>query len=126
MRCGWPGARISGAIAAFGAFALAGAVAGCVTLYTPWPGEGGGGEAELHSSENEALVRLKERFRLLLDRGASEKRSAQMLHAQTLLIRAYREEAGGLYIDAGRSISEASAALDDIEGTILKRHGSRP
>ncbi len=94
---------------------LVSVLAGCVTPYTPWPDEAGGGMAETYPAENEALVGLKVRYRLLLDQGADERVPAQMLLAQTLIVRAYHEQAGGLLTDAGQTMSAASAVLDDIE-----------
>jgi hypothetical protein len=100
------------------AFGIMIALAGCVTPYTPWPDEAGGGMAESYPAENEALTLLKQRYRLLLERRADERVPAQMLLAQTLIVRALREQAGGLSNDSGQTISAASAALDDIEKTL--------
>ena len=96
-------------------------IGGCVTPYTPWPGEGGGGVGEQYPAQDEALKRLKERYEALLDRRADERAPSQMLLAQTLIIRTFRERAGGLTIDSGQTEAAASAILDSIERQLGKR-----
>jgi hypothetical protein len=96
---------------------------GCVTPYTPWPGEGGGGLGEQYSAGDEALALLKARYQMLLERRAEERAPSQMLLAQTLIIRAFRERAGGLAIDSGQTEAAASAVLDKIERQLGARRG---
>ncbi len=90
-------------------------------VYTPWPREGGGGLAERYPTEDESLLRIKVRFVKLLDRAAGERFPAQMLLAQTYIIRAFREKAGGLSIDSSKSIAAASAVLDEVERQLDRR-----
>ena len=104
-------------------FALVQFLAGCVTPYTPWPNEGGGGTGERYPAQDEALARLKGRYEALLDRRADERAPSQMLLAQTLIVRAFRERAGGLVLDSSQTEAAASAVLDGIEQRLGVRRG---
>ncbi len=98
-------------------------LAGCMTPYTPWPSEGGGGTGERYPAPDEGLARLKERYETLIERRADERAPSQMLLAQTLIVRAFRERAGGLVIDSGQTEAAASAVLDGIERRLGGRRG---
>jgi hypothetical protein len=75
---------------------------------TPWPGRAEGGLAERYDIENPISAELRARYEAVVARGAAQRTPARLLEVKGVIIRAHREWAGGLHIDAERTSQRLS------------------
>ena len=80
-----------------------------------WPPHGTGGLAELYATESEAILKLESRYRRLRRSVAATRMPAAMFEARRLLVRARREHAGGLHMDADHTIAMADDMIREME-----------
>jgi hypothetical protein len=75
--------------------------------------------AELYPSKSIRIAAIEQRFLELADGGINQQAPARFLEARSWLIRAKREHAGGLLVDAESSAARAEAILDDLRQTVF-------
>jgi hypothetical protein len=101
--------RLAGLIAAL---ALATGVTGCAT---PWPEGGSGGLAERDSASTPSLDAASASLDRLSVAGGEKYAAADMVEARLLLVRAKREQAGGLPSEASSDLARLQATIERIE-----------
>lgn len=93
------------------------AVAGLAGACAPWPETATGGLAELYPSSSGRINQLEARYTAQAHGPAADRAPAQLLEARGYLIRAKREQAGGLLADAEVSADRVESILRALEGT---------
>jgi hypothetical protein len=90
---------------------MAALLGGCVA----WPETATGGLAEMYPSTSPRLKRLELRFVGLANGPAANMAPAMLIEARGYLIRAKREHAGGLLVDAEASADQVETILTLLE-----------
>ena len=91
----------------------------------PWPGMATGGLAERHLTDWPELARLQQRYNAAAVAGADRFQAGKLDVAHLLLIRAQREDEGGLFEDSKLTLTKADSVITEIERDLSKLRASR-
>lgn len=92
-------------------------LAGC----TPWPHVATGGGAERAGTDWQALLVVEQRYHRVAKSGGELWAPARMQEAREWLVRARREHAGSLQLDAQSSLDSAARLIDSVEHFVGRR-----